>query len=279
MDDYLYAIINILKHQIQWDVSVFDKVYFAKALEKRMAELAIATYEQYFAYLSSQPVESTNLCHSIYNTYTEFYRDRVTFAILEEEILPTMIAKKGNKSEIRIWSVGCSTGQEAYSIMMILNDIMEFYKYDAKIRLFATDISEESLEVAKKGSYNYNAIQNLKIKHVNRYFEQHNGTYTVIPELKKQITFLYYDVLDPHTINPPESIYGNFDLIICCNLLIYYRPLIQQKIIQKLMNNLSAGSYLILGKIERNLIAEHSLLKSNDTTSGIYLYERRRNQV
>ncbi|GAB6106584.1 CheR family methyltransferase [Fusibacter bizertensis] len=279
MEDYLYAISNILKHQIQLDVSVFDKVFFAKSLEKRMLELSIATYEEYLAYLSSQSLEAIHLHNSLYNTYTEFYRDRVTFAILEEEILPSMIAKKGNKSEIRIWSVGCSTGQEAYSIMMLFNDIIKFYTFDVKIRLFATDISEESLEVAKNGVYSYNSIQNLKIKHVNRYFEHHNDTYTVIPELRKQIAFSYYDVLDANTINPPESIYGNFDLIICCNLLIYYRPLIQQKIIKKLMSNLNTGSYLVLGKIERNLIAEHSLLKSIDTSSGIFLYERRGNQV
>ncbi len=115
----------------------------------------------------------------------------------------------------------------------------------------------------------------MALKNIDRYFVSENGKYSVLPLLRQSVAFSAYDLLDPETQSPPESIFGHFDLIICSNLLMYYNAVFQNNIIQKLIQAMAAGGYLITGESERNLPEKHPVLHSFSTTDPIFVKKAR----
>ncbi len=129
-----------------------------------------------------------------------------------------------------------------------------------RYRIFATDISQPSLIQAKDGTYDPDAVQNVKMFQLQNFFIKSENNYTVIPKLKENITFTCYDLLDQFTANPSDSIFGDFDIVFCCNLLFYYQPAIQQFILNKLIKSMSSFGYLISGDTERIMIEKATKL-------------------
>jgi chemotaxis protein methyltransferase CheR len=178
--------------------------------------------------------------------------------LLEHVILPVLIEEKGKsgRSELRIWSAGCAAGQEAYSIAMLLDELAHKRGIDISFRIFATDTAEAELETAREGVYDDAAVGNVGLKHINTYFARRGEAYMIAAGLRNRIDFSYYDLLDERTSCPPPSIFGEFDLIMCCNVLYYYRSDIRQCILNKLGQCLARGGYLVTGYAEKGIV-EH----------------------
>ena len=171
---------------------------------------------------------------------------------------------------LRVWSAGCSTGQEAYSIAMMLENELEKGRKAFRYRIIATDISESALELANKGVYREEAIQNIRARDINRFFERDIENYTVCERLKRNVSFSRYDLLDPFSANPQESIFGNFDLVICSNVLFYFEKEHQRFILGKLVNALVGNGYLITGEAERQNVLKYCALRSVVPPSPIF---------
>ncbi|WAI02051.1 CheR family methyltransferase [Methanogenium organophilum] len=240
------------------DLSCFDESILSKSLQTRRTETSSGTVDDYCEYLSEHQEEADTLSRSLQNAHSEFFRNPLTFALLESLVLPSLLMERqgAEKGGIRIWSAGCAAGEEAYSIAILLSERAMASEQPVPYQIFATDISEDELAHAKIGEYDAAKVQNVRLKHLHTYFHSHGDTYTVIPRLRDHIDFSRYDLLDEHSSSPPTSIYGNFDLIICANLLFYYRPEVRQYILNKLHRSLVPGGYLVTGEAEREMVEQ-----------------------
>jgi chemotaxis methyl-accepting protein methylase len=191
--------------------------------------------------------------------------------MLEQNIYPTIVARKPEGGEVRVWSAGCATGQEAYSIAIQLSEIIENNRKNLNVRIFATDISDKALDAARTGKYNSGEIQNVKIEYLNKYFVSSDETYTIIPRLRQRINFIKYDMLDLSSANPPESIYGDFDIVMCNNMLMYYESNAQRVIIDKIKQAVSPTGYLVTGEVEKKIVENDSMLKMISAYGPIFI--------
>ncbi|UWG96570.1 hypothetical protein LPY66_17030 [Dehalobacter sp. DCM] len=251
------------------DISVFEESFLRNSVERRSDLLGVKQSE-YLRYVEENREEAENFYHSLNITFTQFFRNSLTFALLEQYIIPRLINKKANRGAIRIWSAGCSCGQEPYSLAILLSELISAQEQAVTYRILATDSSQQALSIAKEGIYDKTGVNNVKVQFLEKYFTRKDEMYAVSSQIKQQITFSYYDLLDPFSNNPPESIYGDFDLVICSNLLFYYKPEIQQLIIDKLQKSLSYIGYLVTGEAETALIQKTSKLKMVQMPSTIF---------
>lgn len=242
------------------DVSKYEVSFLNKSLQKRMTETHCMTDREYYAFLEQNNEERTLFFDSLHNSYTEFFRNPLTFSVLERIILPSLQFKKKNtkNKEIRIWSAACAAGQEAYSLAMLLEELKDLKGEKINYRIFATDQCESQVNEAQKGIYSAAALNNLNMKRVNQWFTKQDETYTLKPELKDHIDFSEFDLFSEHLSAPPASIFGDFDLIICANLLFYYKPEYQKIIVEKVGNCLANNGYLVAGETERDILMKHN---------------------
>ncbi|MDP4126229.1 MAG: protein-glutamate O-methyltransferase CheR [Bacillota bacterium] len=261
MNKDLDKIVTVMKQTHGRDISVYDQSFLLKSLEKRLIATGVNTAELYCSCLEENTLEADTFFNSLTITFSQFFRDPLTFTLLEQLILPGLIRLKADEKEIRIWSAGCSSGQEAYSLAMLLSDLAETGGKEINFRIFATDISQEAIAAGRAGVYDQNAVLNVKLKYLDKYFTKNGTTYTIVPQLRQCISFSTYNLLDLSTANPPESIYGDFDIVMCSNLLFYYKLEMQKVIIKKMLHAMSATGHLVTGEAEKTLIKNATKLQ------------------
>lgn len=254
MKNVLDEITQAMANGYGMDVSMYDESFMQKTVRHRCLLAGIESWSDYVRYLSNSPAEALEFSRSLNITYTEFFRNTLAFANLDRWILPKLIEGKADGSELRIWSAGCASGQEPYSIAMQLAKFQSLRKQTLRYRIIATDISESELAVARKGEYNEDAIQNVKVKHLKEFFTKAGETYTICPTIRERVSFSTYDLLDSHSDYPQECIFGEFDLVFCSNLLFYYQLEPQLHILRKVIHSLSDGGYLVTGEAERHSV-------------------------
>jgi chemotaxis methyl-accepting protein methylase len=264
MTKALAEIIDGMRRRYGRDISRYDEAFLLKSLNQRLTATGTKSADAYGRLLAADQREREAFWGALNIAHSEFFRNSLTFALLGEYILPSLTAtkKKQGQAEIRIWSAGCAAGQEAYSIAILMDELSNGQESAVAYRIFATDHSEAELATARKGVYSDVAVQNVKLKHVRKYFTANKDAYQIIPALKNRVDFSTYDLLDEHSVCPPVSLYGDFDLICCGNLLFYYRPEIQQRILDKVCRALSPNGYLVTGEAEREILAQHKNLRA-----------------
>jgi chemotaxis protein methyltransferase CheR len=271
MNDELHHIIMAMSGK-QKDISRYEESFLLKSLEKRLVATSVTTIADYREYLSEHDGEAAEFFRSLNITYSGFFRNPLTFALLEQQVLPRLIEEKpgSGTAEIRVWSAGCAAGQESYSVAILLDELLSARQTSLSFRIFATDISENSLASARRGVYDAAAVQNVRLKYIDSCFESHNVRYSVAGRLKKRIEFSFYDLLDKDSTSPPGSIFGDFDLIFCSNLLFYYQPDSQRFILNKIHHALADEGYLACGETERAIIEKTGLFAEVCRPSAIY---------
>jgi chemotaxis methyl-accepting protein methylase len=247
------------------DISCYEETFIRKSLEKRLLVTQINTLDDYYAYLEKDYSEAEALFNSMNVTYSEFFRNPLTFDYLEQITLPLIVNKKKNGSdkEIRVWSAACSGGHEVYSIAILLDEIFLTLKSNIASYIFATDINPEELNNAEKGIYYANSLNKVTLRRINTYFTQQGETYTIIPRLRMNINFSKFDLLTEKSFYPEASIYGNFDLVFCSNILFYFKPDFRGKILEKLEYSVASGGYLVCGETERAMIDKNKFQEAS----------------
>ena len=172
-------------------------------------------------------------------------------------MLPGLVAEKGacGRGELRVWSAGCAAGQEAWSVAMLLEGAVRVGEQPPPYRIFATDQAESDLTLARAGVYGADAVGNVRLRHLDAFFSRQGESYAIAPRLRERVAFSAYDLLDERSASPASSIYGDFDLILCCNLLFYYRPGTRQRMLDKFFRALSPGGYFVTGEAERGIVS------------------------
>jgi len=249
----------ILKQNHGLDIGKYSDDFLKKVLEKRMAQSNEPSFDTYSKRLIDDRLEAACFFNSLQITYSEFFRNPLTFSCLEQIMLPSLIEKKKKEKqkEIRIWAAACASGQEAYSIAMLCDELNKNGNHDIRFRIFASDINPDEINAAIKGSYTKNSLGNVSFRRLQNYFNQDGDRYVIDSQLKEYIDFSEFDLLSELSYCPPSSIFGNFDIIFCINLLFYYKPEFQKKILHKISNCLASGAYLVVSEPEGNMAAQH----------------------
>jgi chemotaxis methyl-accepting protein methylase len=265
----ILELIQIMNETYKKDLAIYDEAFLVKSLKRWMTGVDVSQLD-YSSYLLANRHEADCLMASFQITYSQFFRNSLTFAVLEQLVLPHLLSQKPENGEIRVWSAGCSSGQEAYSIAILLEELSQASSKPIRFRIFATDLSQEALGAARTGIYDEDSVANIRMKHLKNYFVKRGDAYAVNPGLKEKIDFSEYDLLDPHSSNPPESIFGDFDIIFCCNLLFYYRTDVRRAIVRKLKRSLAVGGYLVTGEAESILMGKDEDLKMLSSGAPIF---------
>ncbi len=240
----LKKIFVLLRNQTKHDFSNYKLNTINRRVERRMAVYQIATINDYVKYLQQNPKEVDELFHNLLIGVTSFFRDPEAFQALEEQVIPKLFAGKPPGGAIRVWSTGCSTGEEAYSIAILLAERQEALKQTFKIQVFATDIDSRAIASARAGIYPASIEQDLSPERLARFFTaQPGGDYRIHKNIRDMLVFSEQNVIK----DPPFS---KLDLISCRNLLIYLEGSLQKKLMPLFHYALKPGGVLFLGNSE-----------------------------
>jgi chemotaxis methyl-accepting protein methylase len=265
----LAQIIAVMRDSHGRDLSLFDDAFLVKSLQRRLQGTTHASWPAYLDSLTHDGAEAGALFQSLNIGYSEFFRDPLTFALLEQVILPRLVQQSG-QAGLRVWSAGCAAGQEAWSIAILLDEQNAEREQPVPFRIFATDRVETVLAEARGGVYDAASVQQLRLKHLHRYFTVTGDAYRISPALKARVDFSDYDLLAEGSSSPTAAIYGDFDLIFCCNLLFYYRPEVRQRILDKIVHALRPGGYCITGAAEREIVARQTGLNAVAPPAAVF---------
>lgn len=266
------ALVQLMEQRHGLDISAYEGSFLRQTIAKRLAETDLQTVEAYGEGLAGNRAEAEALCRSLHVGYSEFFRDPLAFALLEKQILPALIAGKqqAGGSELRVWSAGCAAGQEAWSVAILLDALCGAGEAPLAHRIFATDVSEPELNQARTGVYSAAAVGHVRLQQLQTCFSRHGDAYAIAPRLRARVAFSTYDLLDERTAAPADSLYGDFDLILCCNLLFYYRPDIRRRILAKVCRALAPGGYFVTGETERAVLEEHEGLRAVAPIAAVF---------
>ncbi len=257
--DIMDLVFKITSH----DFSHYKRPTINRRLTKRMAEQGYSTLGDYYQFLKNQPDEVTALSKEFLINVTKFFRDEEAFNVLQKEVIPALVEDVKRTEPIKIWSVGSSSGEEAYSIAMLFYEYIQLSKrFDTEVKIFATDIHQESLDLASKGLYPADAVKDISPERLNRFFTKEGDHYHVTPSLRKMVVFAKQNILK----DPPFS---KIDLLICRNMLIYMNPLLQKNVLKKFHFAINENGYLFLGPSENVGFLKDSL-KDIDKKWKIY---------
>jgi len=224
------------------DFSLYKKSTVHRRIERRIAALKLDTLQDYYDSFKDDPQEVSNLYHDILIGVTSFFRDKEAFDLAKEQI-KSIVSKKEPGEEIRFWSIGCSTGEEAYSLAIILSEVLEEKLERYKIKIFATDIDDESLKIARTGLYAETALGNLDKHIIQKYFSVQKNQFEVKKSLRELVIFSRHNIVS-------DSPFLRLDLVVCRNMLIYFSQALQNKFFPLVHYALGDNGILFLGKSE-----------------------------
>jgi len=224
-----------------------------RRIHKRLAATNCADIYEYLEYLKNNADEFDYLLDVLAINVSRFFREPLIFEYIGHKVLPALGYEKtvAQNHVLRVWSAGCAAGEEPYSMAILIREFVETEQLNLSINIFATDIDERALQKAQKGIYEFDSVQNIRYGLLKKYFSIDHGKYLIVPKIKNMVTFSFFDMVDEKGFAPPESIFGNFDIVLCMNILIYFGQQYQSRIVEKLYRSLARGGFLILGHAEK----------------------------
>ncbi|MBF0147653.1 MAG: protein-glutamate O-methyltransferase CheR [Magnetococcales bacterium] len=271
-DHWLTAIINQVRTATRCDLGQYDPDLLRRRLAERIAEINRFGLRDYLDCLIENPEECQHLIKLMAVEVSAFFRNPIVFELIDQQVLPEIIDRKRRlgKKEVRVWSAGCCSGEEAYSIAMLIHDQVQGRTRGCACHIFATDIQPDTLEFARKGIYPGERLDTVKLGMFHRYFTEREGRYQVCDTIRGMVLFSHHDLTTPGNATPADSIFGTFDLILCRNVLIYFSPASQEMILRKFHDSLDEGGFLVLGEAEHIHQELESLFFPLDRHNRIY---------
>ncbi|WP_448681149.1 CheR family methyltransferase [Pseudomonas nicosulfuronedens] len=240
----LRDILTLLRTRTGHDFKHYKRATVLRRIERRMQVNRLSDLPGYRSFLQSNPEETKHLLADMLIGVTNFFRDREAFEALEREIIPRLFEMPSDgESQIRVWSAGCSSGEEAYSMAMLLSEYVEYSESERKFQVFATDIDEQSIAIGRSGVYPEAILPDITPQRLRQYLTKEQTRYRVKKEIRERVLFAMHNLLR----DPPFS---KLHLISCRNLLIYLDREVQADILQMFHFALAPGGYLFLGSSE-----------------------------
>jgi two-component system CheB/CheR fusion protein len=236
-------ILAILRTRTGHDFSHYKKTTILRRIERRMSIHQVADAAAYLQYIQEHPEEIQVLFKELLIRVTSFFRDPEAFTILQKKMLPDLIGKTTEADTVRVWVPGCGTGEEAYSIAVLLRECMEEAKSACKVQIFGTDIDEDSIAQARTGLYPANISLDVSAQRLKRYFVREETGFRIRSEIREWMVFAVQNVIS-------DAPFTKLDLVSCRNLMIYLDLELQGKIIPMFHYSLRPGGVLFLGSSE-----------------------------
>ncbi|MGE8190905.1 CheR family methyltransferase [Pseudomonas sp. NPDC086278] len=265
-EQLLHDILIQLRTGTGHDFKHYKRATVLRRIERRMQVTTQPDLTAYYRYLQNNPEETKALLGDMLIGVTNFFRDREAFEALERDVVPQLVSAavsaQPEKEEIRVWSAGCSTGEEAYSLAMLLNDQLQVEGSQASLQVFATDIDERAISFGRAGLYPQAIITDVPPTRLRHHFIKEDEHFRIRKELRERVLFAKHSLLS----DPPFS---QIDLIVCRNLLIYLDREVQREILQMFHFALRPGGFLFLGSSE-SADACHELFAPVDKRNRIF---------
>jgi two-component system CheB/CheR fusion protein len=239
----LEAILRLLLTRERYDFRAHKRSTLSRRISRRMGLYRVERITDYLRLLTADPEELHQLYRDLLIGVTSFFRDAEAFEVLEREVIAPLFRHAEPDRKLRVWVAGCATGEEAYSVAMLLLGQASRAARPHAISVLATDVDEEALETARAGLYPASAVQDIPAARLERFFQREGTSYRVTKEVRDLIVFAHHNL----TVDPPFS---RLDLVVCRNLLIYFEPEAQKRLLSTFHFALHPGGYLMLGGAE-----------------------------
>lgn len=237
------ALMDYLRQSHSFDFTGYKRSSLVRRVEYRMQTIKIENYDDYGDYLKANPEEFTPLFNTIEVNFTSFFRNPSVWDYVTESIIPRIIAGKSSEESIRVWSAGCASGEETYTLASVLAEALGVEQFRSRVKIYGTDIDEEALNQARQGSYSSSQVVDMPPTLLERYFDQTDRRYVFSKDLRRSITFCRHDLMQ----DAPMS---KIDLLLCRNVLIYLNIDAQTRALARFHFGLKDSGFLFLGTAE-----------------------------
>jgi two-component system CheB/CheR fusion protein len=259
-DEPFEALLRFLRDARGFDFTGYKRTSLMRRVRHRMAQAGCETFEGYLDVLQASSDEFSALFNTILINVTSFFRDPEAWDHIKTDVIPRMLAERGPGDPIRVWSAGCATGQEAYTLAILLAEAIGPEEFRQRVKIYATDVDEEALTEARAATYDAKALESVPQEFQDRYFEHLNGRYVFHKDLRRGVIFGRNDLVKDAPIS-------RVDLLVCRNTLMYMNAETQRNVLSRLDFALSAQGTLFLGHAEM-------LLSHSDRFTPLHLKHR-----
>jgi two-component system CheB/CheR fusion protein len=258
----LEALLDFVKRNRGFDFTGYKRSSLERRIRKRMGEVKCESYGDYLDYLEVHPDEFALLFNTILINVTAFYRDGPTWDYLRDSVVPQLVEARPRDAPLRVWCAGCASGEEAYTIAMVLADALGDAAYRERVKIYATDVDEEALQIARQATYSAKAVEPVAHEALNHYFERYDGRYVFRQDLRPTVIFGRNDLVQDAPIS-------RVDLLVCRNTLMYFNAEVQGHILRRFHFGLDDAGVLVLGKSEM-LITHGDLFEPLDHKRRVF---------
>lgn len=260
-EEVLQSLLGLVKQYSGIDFFQYKLSTVGRRIERRMSILQVEKLKDYFEYLLQNKEELEQLNNELLIGVTRFFRDPPAFEMLDKMVVPRLF-ERADTEAVRVWVAGCASGEEAYSVAILLARYRETHGLSREIKIFATDVDRRGLEVASQGRYPETIVTDVPKEYLTEYFIRRENDYVVSEKIRKLIVFARHNLLK----DPP---FNKVDLIVCRNLLIYFKPEAQRQILGNFSFALRQGGFLFLGASE-SLGEQRELFHTLDSRWKLY---------
>jgi len=265
LDAGLEELLEFLHRSRGSDFTGCDRGTLERRVQRRMEVVGVAGYADYLDYLEVEPNELAPLLDALLVEVTAFFRDPPAWARLQERVLPELLAQRGEDEPIRVWCAGCATGQEAFTVAIVLAELLGPERHRERVKIYATDIDEEALATARLATYTQQETESLPGGLRERYFERVDSHFAFRPDLRRTVIFGRNDLVEDAPIS-------RLDLLLCRNTLVFFTVETQSHLLRRFHVALRPDAVLMLGRAE-TLVAQHELFAPLDPR--LRLFRRR----
>ncbi|MBI4310999.1 MAG: PAS domain S-box protein [Chloroflexi bacterium] len=242
-DNQVDALLEYIRNSRGFDFTAYKRSTLERRIRRRLQTVSISSFEDYQDYLEVHPEEFTDLFNTIMINVTAFFRDPEAWDFLIKQALPPILEAKSGADLIRVWSAGCASGEEAYTIAIILAELLGVERFRQCVKIYATDVDEDALSQARQATYAAPDVKPLRQEYLERYFERTGSRYSFRPDMRRSVIFGRHDLIKDAPIS-------RLDLLVCRNTLIYLNAETQSRILERFHYALGARGVLFLGRTE-----------------------------
>ena len=262
LPSHLATICAVLHSRLGRDLSDYKSGTLMRRIQRRMHVLQTSGVQDYIEQLRKRPQEAEMLFRELLISVTRFFRDQESFQALETKVILELLADPRATDPIRVWVAGCATGEEAYSVAILIKEALQRSECRRTVQVFATDVDDRAIAIARAGLYLGTIASDMSAERLERYFDKEDGSYRVAKDIRELCLFSVHDLVK----DPPFS---RLDLVCCRNLLIYFEPQLQQRVIGTFHYALRPGRHLFLGPSE-GVASQAQLFAPLDKRHRIY---------
>jgi two-component system CheB/CheR fusion protein len=254
------TVLRYLRDARLFDFTGYKRGTLTRRIGRRMQQVGLSSYPDYIDYLEVHPEEFEQLFNTILINVSGFFRDPDAWAVVRDRVVPDIVGRR-QEGPIRVWSAGCSTGQEAYSAIMLFAERLGIDAARDRVKVYATDLDTEALDRARQAEYTAKEVEGVPADLLERFFQPAGAGFAFSKDLRRSVIFGRHDLLT-------DALISRTDLLMCRNTLMYFNAEVQAELISRLHFSVANGGYLLLGKVE--MVADSDLFEPVDARNRLF---------